>query len=175
MPKVSAGRRRLSIAAVLLTGLLLGLVLVNQGRDAQRGAGVALKEPEVGVLQAPRSVPAFHLRQAVPPAGAASAVPNISGRQAYDVVQQLFGLRSARSIAVELSLYSDDVFGGTNRRNPRFQNVLAWVVTFHETECPEAPVEPGRTWPPAMFIIAVNALTGEYMNGHGVCGSVQVK
>jgi hypothetical protein len=174
MPKVPAGRRRLSIAAVLLTGLLLGLVVVIQGRGVQRGAGLALPEPEVGVLQAPRSVPAFHVRQAVPPADAASAT-NISGRQAYDVVQQLFGLRSARSILVELSLYSDDVFGGTNGSNQRFQDVLAWVVTFHETDCPEAPAKPGESWPPAMIVIAVDALTGEYMNGHSVCGSVPVE
>jgi hypothetical protein len=53
--------------------------------------------------------------------------------------------------------------------------VLAWVVTFHETDCPELPVEPGQTQPPAMIIIAVDALTGEHMNGHGVCGSVDVK
>jgi hypothetical protein len=119
MPNVSTGRRRLSIAAVLLTGLLLGLVLVIQGRGAQRGADVALPQPEIGVLEAPRSIPAFQIRQAVPPAGATSAAQNISGRQAYDVVQHLFGLRSARLIRVELSLYSDDVFGGTDGRSPR--------------------------------------------------------
>jgi len=175
MLSVSTGRRWLSVAVVLVTGLLLGLVLVIQGRGAQSRAGLALPEPGVGVLAAPRSIPAFHIRQAVPPAGAASVVPNISGRQAYDVAQQLFGVRSARSIQVELSLYSDDVFGGTDRKNPTFQNVLAWVVTFHETECPEAPAEPGQTQPPAMIIIAVDALTGEFMRGYSVCGPVEVK
>jgi hypothetical protein len=157
-------------------GLLISALLVVQARSGQRtvnqeaakasvapaaqGCGAA----QVRVLPAARSDADFSIRMAVPPVNAPAKV---TGAAACDRAVREVGGGQAQSVLVELSLYSDDVFGGTDGKNPKYQNVLAWVVTFQDTPCPSAA--PEGEFGPGTMVVAVDATSGEFLNAHYRC------
>jgi hypothetical protein len=160
----------LIFATVLGAGLVVGALWKVEGRRTQAadrsGAVVAARgcaAAQVGVLAAPRSNGSMRIRQAVPPA---TATPTVTGADACSKAEK-FGGAEATSTQVELSLYSDDVFGGTAGKNLKYQNVLAWVVTFRGGGCPSAGA-PGE-FGPATLVMAVDAVTGTILNGHYEC------
>ena len=160
----------LIVAAVLGAGLVVGALWKVQDHRTQAAdssaAVVAVRgcaAAQIGVLAAPRRTESMSIRQAVPPA---TATPTVTGADACSRVER-FGGAEATSTQVELSLYSDDVFGGTNGKNLKYQNVLAWVVTFKGGGCLSAG-SPGEFGPGAL-VMAVDAATGEVLNGHYEC------
>jgi hypothetical protein len=163
-------RVQVSIAAVLCTGLILTAMWVAGGRG--RGSTeTAPSGPQVSRLTQPRSDPDFHTRQLVPPP---DAVPTLAGSEAVarataefpGVIQNKVPGSTA---AVELSLYFDDVVGGGEGKVPLYQNVLAWVITVTDAPCPSEPEQGAAPHPLALWLIAVNAGSGEVMNAHYKC------
>jgi hypothetical protein len=160
----------LIFATVLGAGLVVGALWKVEDRQTHAadssGAGVTARgcaAPQIGVLAMPRSTRSMRIRQGVPPA---TATPMVTGADACRTAEK-YGGAGATSTQVELSLYSDDVFGGTAGRNLKYQNVLAWVVTFRGGGCLSAG-SPGE-FGPGTLVMAVDAVTGEVLNGHYEC------
>lgn len=160
----------LIFATVLGAGLVVGALWTVEDRRLQAaassGAVVAARgcaAAQIVVLAAPRSTESMSIRQAVPPA---TATPAVTGADACRRAER-FGGAEATSTQVELSLYSDDVYGGTNGKHLRYQNVLAWVVTFRGGGCLSGGT-PGE-FGPGTLVMAVGAATGGILNGHYEC------
>jgi hypothetical protein len=161
----------LIFATVLCAGLVVGALWKAEGRKTQAadnsGAVVAARGcagAQIGVLAAPRSNESMSIRQAVPPA---TSTPSVTGTDACSKAEKSFGGADAPSTQVELSLYSDDVFGGTAGKNLKYQDVLAWVVTFKGGRCLSAGSL--GEFGPGTLVTAIDAVTGEVLNGHYEC------
>jgi len=163
-------RVQVSIAAVLCTGLVLTAMWLVGGRG-RASSGTAPSGPQVSRLTEPRSNADFHIRQLVPPP---DAVSTLSGPDAVARATAVFpGLIQNKvpgsTTAVELSLYFDDVMGGGEGKTLLYQNVLAWVITVTDAPCPSEPEQGAAPHPLALWVIAVNANSGEVMNAHYKC------
>lgn len=130
-------RRRLGVAALLCAGLTLSAVWLGGERKAVSGSSTPAV-PRISRLAAPRSDADFHIRQLVPPAGAAATLPGSEavGRADAEFPGVIQNKNLGSTADVELSLYFDDVMGGGPGKVPMFQNVLAWVITVTDAPCP---------------------------------------
>ena len=150
--------------------------MVASACDSERKAA---PDPAVSSTAASRSDSGSGARLDPPPRDVS---PKLSASQAWSIVTAESTLppgvkNCAVAATEELALYSNDVFKRSGA--PVFQNVLAWVVTFHGT--PEtinngpAVVNNGTVGPPphttavCETIYPVDASTGALMNVYQNC------